>query len=138
QGLRPGQRVAARLSGIEATAYAAEEAEIRVLLRLDEPDEGFAATAALPVGGVRVELDTAGAIDVAAERQRLDKDLASARKEKDQAERKLGNEQFLAKAPAEVVAKIRDRLTTAEADITRIEGQLANLPAPTGLPEGAR
>jgi valyl-tRNA synthetase len=66
---------------------------------------------------------------VAAEQRRLDKDLAAARKEADQAERKLANESFLAKAPADVVAKTRERLDAAHADVDRITGRLAALPA---------
>jgi valyl-tRNA synthetase len=46
----------------------------------------------------------------------------------EQADRKLDNEQFLAKAPEQVVMKIRDRRTAAEDDIARIEAQLAALP----------
>ena len=80
------------------------------------------------VGETTVELDLSGAIDVAAERKRLQKDLAAAVKERDQASAKLGNEQFVGKAPEPVVAKIRARLTEAEADIARLESQLAGLP----------
>jgi len=65
---------------------------------------------------------------VAAERKRLTKDLAAAEKEKTQAEAKLGNEGFLAKAPEPVVAKIRTRLAKAEEDIVRIGAQLERLP----------
>ena len=54
-------------------------------------------------------LDTAATIDVAAERRRMEKDLAAARKEADQAERKLANDAFLAKAPAGVVEETRRR-----------------------------
>ena len=57
--------------------------------------------------GVTVELDTAATIDVAAERRRMEKDLAAARKEADQAERKLANDAFLAKAPGDVVDETR-------------------------------
>ena len=49
---------------------------------------------------VHVELDTSGAIDVAAERARLGRDLAAAQKELDAAEKKLGNPKFVEKAPA--------------------------------------
>jgi valyl-tRNA synthetase len=35
----------------------------------------------------------------------------------------------LAKAPEPVVTKIRDRLAAAEADLSRIQAQLAALPA---------
>ena len=62
-----------------------------------------------------------------AERNRLNKDLAAAQKEAIQAERKLGNAGFTAKAPAEVVAKTEARLAAARADIERIESRLATL-----------
>ena len=74
-----------------------------------------------------MEIDTAGTIDVAAERKRLEKDLAVARKEAAQAVAKLGNEQFMAKAPEDVVAKVRGRADQAAADIERLEAQLAAL-----------
>nr|WP_203596772.1 valine--tRNA ligase [Actinomadura bangladeshensis] len=128
QGLKPGQKVAAELEW-GGSPLAAHEEGVRALLRLTAPGDGFSATASLPVEGVAVRLDTAGAIDVAAERKRLEKDLAAARKEVDQANRKLGNEAFMAKAPEAVVAKNRDRLAQAEADIARLESQLAALPA---------
>ncbi|GAA5080793.1 valyl-tRNA synthetase [Thermocatellispora tengchongensis] len=127
QGLKPGQRVAARLA-LAGTPLAAHEPAIRTLLRLDPAGDGFNATARVVVGTVAVEIDTAGAIDVAAERKRLEKDLAAARKEAAQSAGKLGNEQFMAKAPEDVVAKVRARATQAEADIARLEAQLAALP----------
>ncbi|TLP56144.1 valine--tRNA ligase [Microbispora triticiradicis] len=126
QGLKPGQRVAARLS-LPGTALAAHEGAVRVLLRLDEPSETFTPTARLTVGTVLVEIDTAGAIDVAAERKRLEKDLAVARKEQAQVTAKLGNEQFMAKAPEDVVTKVRRRAEQAAEDISRLEAQLAAL-----------
>nr|WP_318527610.1 valine--tRNA ligase [Microbispora cellulosiformans] len=126
QGLKPGQRVAARLS-LPGTALAAHEGAVRVLLRLDEPSETFTPTARLTVGTVLVEIDTAGAIDVAAERKRLEKDLAVARKEQAQVSAKLGNEQFMAKAPEDVVAKVRRRAEQAAEDISRLEAQLTAL-----------
>ncbi len=128
QGLRPGQQVPAVLAGIEGTRLAPHETSIRSLLRLTVPGDSFAATASVLAEGITVELDTAAGIDVAAERRRLDKDLAAARKEADQAGRKLANESFLAKAPADVVAKTRARLEAAHADVERITGRLAVLP----------
>ena len=62
----------------------------------------------------------------------MEKDLAAAGKEHDQAERKLANDSFLAKAPPDVVAKTRDRLAAASADIARISGRLAALADPPG------
>nr|WP_202481785.1 valine--tRNA ligase [Streptomyces sp. SID5594] len=127
QGLQPGQKVPAELT-LTGTALAPHEAAIRQLLRLQPAGDGFHATASLPVAGATVALDLSGTIDVPAERKRLTKDLEAAQKEKAQATGKLGNEAFLAKAPDNVVDKIRGRLTKAEADIERISAQLAALP----------
>jgi valyl-tRNA synthetase len=46
---------------------------------------------------------------------------------------KLANEAFTGKAPDAVVAKVRDRLAAAEADIARVRAALEALPAP-GIP----
>ncbi|MFD3561900.1 valine--tRNA ligase [Streptomyces sp. NPDC058686] len=127
QGLQPGQKVPARLD-LSGTSLAAHEAAIRQLLRLQPEGDSFNATATLPVAGATVALDLSGTIDVAAERKRLAKDLTAAEKEKAQAEGKLGNEAFLAKAPDNVVDKIRGRLAKAEADIVRLQNQINNLP----------
>ncbi|WP_405677810.1 valine--tRNA ligase [Streptomyces xanthophaeus] len=127
QGLQPGQKVPARLE-LDGTALAPHEAAIRQVLRLQPEGEGFAATASLPVAGATVSLDLSGTIDVAAERKRLSKDLAAAEKEKQQAEAKLGNEAFIAKAPDNVVDKIKGRLAKAESDIARLQTQLDKLP----------
>jgi len=130
QGLKPGQRVAAQLSGLAAAGVAAHEPLIRSLARLDAPAEGFTPTATLTVsGGVAVALDTRGAIDLAAERARLAKDRAAAEKEKASALAKLGNEAFLAKAPDHVVAGIRERLAAAEAELARVDAALDALPS---------
>jgi valyl-tRNA synthetase len=127
QGLQPGQRVPARLA-LDGTALAPHEPAIRQLLRLQPEGESFTATATLPVAGAEVALDLSGTIDVAAERKRLAKDLAAAEKEKAQATAKLGNEAFLAKAPDQVVDKIRGRLAKADEDIARLRSQLDRLP----------
>jgi valyl-tRNA synthetase len=129
QGLRPAQPVPAALDGIEATPLAPHEASIRSLLRLGAPGESFAPTASVQAEGVTVRLDTAAAIDIGAERRRLEKDLAAARADLAQAERKLANPSFVERAPEAVVAKNRDRLATAQADIERLEQRLAALPS---------
>jgi len=130
QGLRPGQRVAARLVGIEATPLAGHEEQIRSLLRLTGPADGFAASASLAAEDITVELDVAGAVDVAAERRRLEKDLAAARSEAEQAERKLANVDFTAKAPVAIVDKTRQRLAAAQSDVARLQDRLSALPDP--------
>ncbi|HEY0935664.1 MAG TPA: class I tRNA ligase family protein, partial [Trebonia sp.] len=127
QGLRPAQRVPARLAGLEATPLAGHEESVRALLRLTVPSGAFTPGASLTAEGVTVELDLAGTVDVAAERKRLERDLAAARKEAQSMTAKLGNEAFTAKAPAAVIDKSRQRLAAAEADVSRLESRLASL-----------
>ncbi len=130
QGVPPSKKVAARITCDGSVPGLAEHADqVRALTRLHEPEDGFTAGATLERKGAVVELDLSGAIDVGAERARLEKDLAAARKEIEVADAKLANADFLAKAPEPVVAKIRGRKETAEADVARISGQLDALPA---------
>jgi valyl-tRNA synthetase len=129
QGLRPGQQVPAVLAGIEDTALAGHTSRIRSLLRLTEPGAGFAPTGAVQAEGVTVQLDTAAGLDVAAERKRLSKDLDTALGEVDAVERKLANKSFVERAPEQVVAKNRDRLAAAQAEVLRLTERLAALPA---------
>jgi valyl-tRNA synthetase len=127
QGLKPSERVPARLTG----AGEAEPA-IRWLLRLDMAEADFAPTATLTTAaGVVVDFDLSGAVDVAAERARLAKDLASAQKERETTSAKLGNESFTGRAPEAVIDKVRGRLVAAEADIARISAALDALPNST-------
>jgi len=137
QGVKPSQQVVARIGygSAAASGLARHEEQVRSLARLAEPGEGFTASAVLEVAGATVELDLSGAIDVAAERTRLEKDLAAARREIAGTTAKLGNPDFLGKAPAPVVEKIRTRLAAAEADVARITAQLDRLPpAPPSQP----
>jgi valyl-tRNA synthetase len=130
QGIPDSRRVATRVVGLDEGR---SETALRSLARLDAPGEGFAPTATVEVvlsgGAVHVELDTSGAIDVAAERARLGRDLAAAQKELDAAEKKLGNPKFVEKAPAAVVDGIRGRREAAAADIERVTARLAALPS---------
>jgi valyl-tRNA synthetase len=133
QGLPPTKKVPAELSGTDGAGLLAHDTAVRALTRLDEPADGFTPTAtlevALPAGTVTVRLDLSGVIDVAAERKRLAKDLAAAEKELAQCDAKLGNPNFIGKAPADVVAKITARRVTANSEIERLTAQLAGLPA---------
>jgi valyl-tRNA synthetase len=128
QGLRPTQPVPAVLSGIEATPLARHEAGVRSLLRLAEPGEDFAPTASVQAEAITVRLDTAAAIDIGAERRRLEKDLSAARADAAATERRLANPSFVEKAPEEVVSRSRDRLAAAQEEIASLEERLAALP----------
>ena len=66
-------------------------------------------------------------IDVAAERERLNKELERAEKEWANGQRQLSNEQFVAKAPADVVERIRKRAQELEMLIAQIKKKLEEL-----------
>ncbi|NIL78201.1 valine--tRNA ligase [Rhodococcus kyotonensis] len=128
QGLKPSQKVAAKLVGIDEADLIDQVAATRAQAKLTEPDAEFTATASVEVrlskATVVVELDTSGTVDLVAERARLVKDLAAAEKELAQTTAKLGNEAFLAKAPDAVVDKIRTRQQIATEEIARINTRL--------------
>jgi len=131
QGLADRQKVPARLAGIGAAGLDALVAPVTALAWLAEPAGHFTPTAQVEVrlsgGTVGVELDTSGTVDVAAERRRLEKDLAAAQKELAATTAKLDNEAFLAKAPGEVVEKIRERQKLAGEEVARITARRAAL-----------
>ena len=131
QGVKPSQKVPAALDFAAADLADFEDA-VRSLVRLETPAEDFAETASIEVrlsqATIAVQLDTSGTVDVAAERKRLEKDLAAAQKELDNAAKKLGNENFLAKAPEKVVEGIRGRQRVAQEEFDRITARLEGLP----------
>ena len=131
QGLNDRQRVPARLSDVSAADLDGQLPAVSSLAWLTAAQDGFSPSAAIEVrlsrSTVTVELDTSGTVDLAAERRRLEKDLAAAQKELAGTKGKLGNEAFLAKAPAEVVDKIRERQQVASEEVDRITARLASL-----------
>jgi valyl-tRNA synthetase len=131
QGLADRQKVPARLSGIDTADLSSQVGAVTSLAWLTEPGPEFSPSASLEVGLkggiVVVELDTSGTIDVAAERRRLEKDLAAAQKELASTTAKLGNADFMAKAPAAVVDKQRERQRVAREEADRITARLAGL-----------
>jgi valyl-tRNA synthetase len=133
QGVKPGQRVKARLVGVEEAGLGSLAAAVSSLARLEAPGESFTPSASvevsLPDGNVHVELDLSGTVDLVAERKRLEKDLAVAEKELKGCDGKLNNPNFTDKAPADVVAKIKNRRDVAVADIARITARLESLGA---------
>jgi valyl-tRNA synthetase len=89
-------------------------AQIAFLGRVEAPqwidggDEPAAAVAV--VGGLRVLIPLAGLIDLGAEKTRLAKEIARVEGEIKKCEGKLGNANFVANAPEEVVAQERQRI----------------------------
>ncbi|MDT5136162.1 MAG: valyl-tRNA synthetase [Mycobacterium sp.] len=131
QGLADRQKVPARLAGVQDAGLGDHVPAVTSLAWLTAPGEDFQASVSIEVrlssATVVVEIDTSGTIDVAAERRRLEKDLAAAQKELTSTAAKLGNADFLAKAPEAVVEKIRARQQLAQEETDRITTRLAAL-----------
>jgi valyl-tRNA synthetase len=78
--------------------------------------------------GFEVFLSLAGAIDVEQERQRIGKELDRTRDKIAKLDAKLRNENFLARAPGEVVDKNRQELSALEAQLAKLTDGLNRLP----------
>jgi valyl-tRNA synthetase len=89
-----------------------------------EPPRGVAQAV---VGEATVMLPLAGVIDLAAERARLAKERGKAEGEARKVEAKLGNADFIARAPEEVVEENRERLQAARAEMARLDAALARI-----------
>ena len=130
QGVKPSQKVPGRLDFAAADLTGQEEL-VRNLANTTAPGEDFDPSASIEVrlsqATVEVTLDTHGAVDVEAERKRLEKDLAKANKELEQTGKKLSNDNFLSKAPEEVVNKIKERQQIAREEVERITSRLEGL-----------
>lgn len=127
QGIKTSARINAQISGLEGDLLNYEDA-VRFLVRLDKPASDFKESARIEIGQFSIAFDLRGAIDVKAERARLSKDLENIKKDLQSAVVKLENENFMAKAPMEVVKEIRERMEFCESEITRINTLLAALP----------
>jgi valyl-tRNA synthetase len=85
-----------------------------------------AASTAL-VGKMEILIPLEGLIDKDAEIQRLDKEIAKLEKVIKQSSGKLSNENYVAKAPAEVVQKEREKLLEMEQSLSQLMQQKASL-----------
>ncbi|HYO24806.1 MAG TPA: class I tRNA ligase family protein, partial [Lacipirellulaceae bacterium] len=79
------------------------------------------------LGEIEVHVDVSALFDVDAERRRLAKELANLRGHAESLEKKLANEQFVSRAPAEVVKQQRDKLTEVRGQIESAAAALAKL-----------
>ena len=132
--LPPGQRVPLLVHG---DGFAAQAAPVlQALARLSEvrtidDDAAFSqATAAAPVtvvGPARLALHVE--VDIAQERERLGREIARLETEVGKAQARLGNESFVARAPAAVVEQERGRLAEFSASLERLRAQLSRLKA---------
>ncbi|MEO7051308.1 MAG: valine--tRNA ligase, partial [Rhodanobacter sp.] len=108
--------------------------QIAFLARTEAPQWSEAgssepAAAAAVVGTLRVMIPLAGLIDLAAEKTRLSREIARIEIEIKKCEGKLGNANFVAHAPAEVVAQERQRITDWNTTVTALREQAQKLSA---------
>ncbi|NLO07520.1 MAG: valine--tRNA ligase [candidate division WS1 bacterium] len=80
------------------------------------PENSLAATAP----GAQVFLQVPGSVDIGDELSRLDRQIAEIEGDMRKSEGKLGNEQFVANAPEEIVARERERLTESQEKIAQL------------------
>jgi valyl-tRNA synthetase len=101
-------------------------ADDQLVISSDEPHHEPGSLTVL-ASGVIASLPLADLVDLDAERERLGKELADARLELGRAQAQLANEAFMSRAPEKVVAVQRERLARAMAQISVLEGRLADL-----------
>jgi valyl-tRNA synthetase len=131
--LQPGQKVP--LYAVGDSAFVAEAAPLLAAIgrlaevRCFDDEAGFGAAAAQSpvavVGDVRLALVVP--IDVGAERARQSKEIERLQGEIRKSEAKLGNESFVARAPAAVVEQERARLADFRQALRRLEDQRGRL-----------
>ena len=90
-----------------------------------------AASASAVVGDVEIFVPLAGVIDLTVERQRLEKEIGGLEKALGGLEKKLSNAGFLNNAPAEVVAKEREREREYRETLSKLRENLAVLSGTT-------
>ncbi len=102
-------------------AYAAE------LTVAAEPPEDAAGMVSVVTGSARMFMPMADLVDIAAERARLQKNLANAEKQLAAQNAKLSNEKFVSRAPEAVVNTEREKKASLEALIENLNESLRNL-----------
>ncbi|CUB06299.1 valine--tRNA ligase [Marinomonas fungiae] len=107
-------------------AFLEKLAKIESITWLETGAEAPMSATAL-VGEMEVLVPMAGLIDKEAELARLQKEIDKASKDLQRIEGKLGNESFVAKAPAEVVEKEKSKCEDLKSVVARLEEQKASI-----------
>ena len=101
-------------------------AKLESITWLDDETEAPQAATSL-VGEMRQLIPLAGLIDKAAEQARLQKNIHKLEQETARLNGKLGNENFVSRAPKEVVGKEKEKLADAESALASLRAQLQRI-----------
>jgi valyl-tRNA synthetase len=133
--VKPSQKIKAVLkfsSQKQEEAINNSRAYIMHLAKLETLDAGKdiivpkqAATAL--AGELEIHIPYEGLIDLKAERQRLQKEIGKAENDFLGLERKLSNEEFISKAPKEIVDRENERMLASRAAIAALKEALRKL-----------
>jgi valyl-tRNA synthetase len=124
----PASQVEVFLRSADAGSMAALERHRQAIMLLSRLKELHANADATPTAAAKAVVDAVeifmpltGIIDFAEEERRLAKEMEKIGKELAQAQRKLSNEDFLAKAPEEVVNKEKERLQSWSEKLAKLK-----------------
>jgi valyl-tRNA synthetase len=132
--VEPARKISA-LAAADAYAPLVEEyayifARLCNVARLDFLEMGMPApeqAVAVVVGDVTLHLPLAEFVDVAAERERLSRELDKLREQIAKSEGTLANEQFIARARPDIVERERQKLAELQATATQLGERLSQL-----------
>jgi valyl-tRNA synthetase len=123
--VEPGKRIPAYVAAGEHVSVLIKHSEILTsLARLDEDSLQMRKTLAEKI---EIYLPLAGMIDLQAERERMQKELAQLDERIATSQTKLGNTGFIQKAPAAIVQKEREKLADLELQAAKIQERLKDL-----------
>ncbi|MFN8722035.1 MAG: valine--tRNA ligase [Rhodospirillales bacterium] len=130
----PGAQIPLRLKDASPLVTQRLDRHRDLILRLARLSDAGALDGDVPQGSVQaviedatVVLPLAGIVDLDQERARLRKEIAKLDDEVAKIDRKLGNPDFLARAPEEVVDEQKARREEAEEALSRLKGALDRL-----------
>ena len=109
--------------------YLCKLANLDTIEWLDNPDDAPLSATAL-AGDLEILVPMEGLIDIKAELSRLDREIDKLTTDVEKLSIKLGNSQFVANAPAEVVAKEQQKLTELKSSLDQLAAKrsvIANL-----------
>lgn len=78
-------------------------------------------------GSIQAFISLEGVVDIDVERERIGRAIGEAEATIAQSDQKLANPEFVAKAPAEVVAEQRAKIEAAQARLEKLQTQLEEL-----------